>query len=105
MVRVAFAVCLLGMLAFAHAMRGQQDPATGKSTTGAPPEEDVSAAAQEESENAVHNPVASLTSIPLHNNTNSSLGSFNQKQDVLNIQPVIPVNLNRRALPQKVNRQ
>jgi hypothetical protein len=44
---------------------------------------------------AVQNPVASLISVPLQNNTNFSLGSFNRTQDVLNIQPVIPANLSK----------
>ena len=42
---------------------------------------------------AVQNPVADLISVPLQNNTNFGVGSFNRTQDVLNIQPVIPVHL------------
>ena len=96
-VRAAFLVCLCGMLAFAQSLRGQQDPAIGKSTTstvqgGSPPEKDASGAAQEELEKAVQNPVASLITVPLQNNTNFSVGSFDRTQDVLNIQPVIPAN-------------
>jgi hypothetical protein len=44
---------------------------------------------------AAQNPLASLTSVPLQNNTNFSLRSFNQTQDVSNIRPVIPPNLNK----------
>jgi hypothetical protein len=44
-------------------------------------------------EKAVQNPVASLISVPLQNNSNFDVGPYNRIQDVLNIQPVIPVNL------------
>ena len=39
------------------------------------------------------NPVASLISVPVQNNTNFNLGPANRTQDILNIQPVIPVGL------------
>jgi hypothetical protein len=42
---------------------------------------------------AAQNPVADLISIPFQNNTNFNFGPLNGTQNVLNIQPVIPVNL------------
>jgi len=39
------------------------------------------------------NPIASLISLPFQNNTNVNMGPFERNQNVLNIQPVIPVNL------------
>ena len=42
---------------------------------------------------AVQNPVASLISVPLQNNSNFGIGPFDRIQNVLNIQPVIPVRL------------
>jgi hypothetical protein len=45
---------------------------------------------------ATQNPVANLISIPIQNNSNFGIGSFERTQDVLNIQPVIPVKLNER---------
>src|SRR5258708_17288253 len=39
------------------------------------------------------NPVASLTLVPVQNNTNFDAGPFNRTQNVLDIQPVIPVNI------------
>jgi hypothetical protein len=39
---------------------------------------------------ATQNPVASLVSVPLQNNSNFGVGAFNRTQDVFNIQPVIP---------------
>lgn len=40
---------------------------------------------------AVQNPVASLISVPIQNNTNFGIGPFGRIQNVLNIQPVIPL--------------
>jgi hypothetical protein len=42
---------------------------------------------------AAQNPVASLISVPLQNNTNFGIGPFDRTQNVLNIQPVIPVRI------------
>jgi hypothetical protein len=43
---------------------------------------------------AVQNPVANLISLPFQNNTNFNYGPNGHMQNVLNIQPVVPVNLN-----------
>jgi hypothetical protein len=43
----------------------------------------------------IQNPVADLVSIPFQNNTNFGYGQGNKTQNVLNIQPVIPINLNK----------
>jgi hypothetical protein len=40
---------------------------------------------------ATQNPVADLISVPFQNNLNYPIGTFNRYQDVLNVQPVIPV--------------
>src|SRR5207248_2720854 len=42
---------------------------------------------------AVQNPVASLISFPLQNNTNFDLGPNRRIQNVLNLQPVIPLHI------------
>src|SRR5262249_58819569 len=42
---------------------------------------------------ATQNPVANLISVPLQDNTNFGVGPYNGTQNVLNIQPVIPVHL------------
>jgi hypothetical protein len=57
---------------------------------GAAPSE---ASATEALQKAVQNPVASLISVPLQNNANFSYGPFNRTQDVLNLEPVIPIKL------------
>jgi hypothetical protein len=42
---------------------------------------------------ATQNPVASLISVPLQNNSNFSVGPYDRTQNVLNIQPVIPAHI------------
>lgn len=53
-------------------------------------------AAESETELAkkTQNPVADLISIPLQNNMNGGIGPNNRMQNVLNVQPVIPISLN-----------
>ena len=43
---------------------------------------------------ASQNPIANMISVPFQNNTNFNAGPFNRTQDILNIQPVIPMPLN-----------
>src|SRR5262245_10916748 len=56
------------------------------------------------------NPVANLISVPFQNNLNFPIGPFARYQDVLNIQPVIPLkmgqwNLITRSILPVINRQ
>jgi len=44
-------------------------------------------------EKDVQNPVASLTLVPFQNSSNFDAGPFNRTQNLLQIQPVIPVNI------------
>jgi hypothetical protein len=39
------------------------------------------------------NPVAAMISVPFQNNLNYPIGPFNRDQDVMNLQPVIPVGI------------
>jgi hypothetical protein len=54
---------------------------------------------------AAQNPIASLISVPFQNNTSFGIGPENRTQNVLNIQPVVPVSLwtwslvNRMIIP------
>lgn len=44
---------------------------------------------------ATQNPVSSLISVPVQNNSNFGVGPGNRTQDVLNIQPVVPVSFSK----------
>jgi len=44
---------------------------------------------------AAQNPVADMISLPFQNNTNFNVGPYDKTQNVLNVQPVYPVNLNQ----------
>lgn len=46
-------------------------------------------------EKKIQNPVASLISVPFQNNTNFNYGFYERTQNILNIQPVIPVQLSK----------
>lgn len=46
----------------------------------------------EELARAAQNPVASLISVPFQNNTNFNVGPIEETQNILNIQPVIPID-------------
>lgn len=43
---------------------------------------------------AAQNPIAAMISVPFQNNTNFNVGPDDKTQNILNIQPVIPVDLN-----------
>jgi hypothetical protein len=49
----------------------------------------------EELAKLAQNPVANLISVPFQNNTNFNVGPQDGTQNILNIQPVIPVTLNK----------
>jgi hypothetical protein len=51
------------------------------------------AAVAKDLEKAAQNPVAALISVPVQNNSNFAIGPYDRTQDVLNIQPVIPLKL------------
>ena len=59
------------------------DPAAAQQTAAS--EADLAKQAQ--------NPIASLISLPFQNNTTFNMGPNDRNQNVLNIQPVIPINL------------
>jgi hypothetical protein len=42
------------------------------------------------------NPIADLVSLPFQSNTNFDSGPFNRTQEILNIQPVVPMHLNEQ---------
>jgi hypothetical protein len=71
-------------------------PALAQSTTaGTGDKSQPESSGAEALQKAVQNPVASLISVPIQNNTNFNVGPYDRTQDVLNIQPVIPVNVSK----------
>jgi hypothetical protein len=59
---------------------------------GAPAHAELSA---EELAKLAQNPVANLISLPFQNNTNFNTGPLSGTQNILNIQPVIPIEVNK----------
>ena len=53
-----------------------------------------SAEPSEDLQKASQNPIADLVSVPFQSNSNFNTGPFNRTQEVLNIQPVVPMHLN-----------
>lgn len=83
--------CVLAVLLLAVPTMAQDTTTASAQKPSA--EQSASQSADEELQKAVQNPVASLISVPLQNNTAFNLGPYDRTQDVLNIQPVIPINL------------
>ena len=71
-----------------YAQNAPATPAPKTQATTAPAADDADALAK-----ATQNPVASLISVPIQNNSNFGVGPYNRTQDVLNIQPVIPARI------------
>jgi hypothetical protein len=86
--RTLCALLSLSALTASTVCLGQEDK---PSETQAGPE---SATSTEELAKKTQNPVADLISVPIQNNFNFNVGTYNQTQTVINIQPVIPITLN-----------
>lgn len=87
------------MVAYAPGARPQeQDPQAETKPNGqvkaVEPEADTNAGT-EALQKATQNPVASLCSVPLRNNDNFGLNPGYRTQDVLDIQPVIPIGVSK----------
>lgn len=78
------------------AQETQSSPAQKEPTKQAPADQSGSEEEQTKAlAKAVQNPVASLISVPLQNNTNFDIGPNDRTQNILNIQPVIPVRVSK----------
>jgi hypothetical protein len=58
-------------------------------------QQDQQASSTEALQKATQNPVASLISVPLQNNSNFGIGPYERTQNVLNIQPVVPLRVSK----------
>jgi hypothetical protein len=97
-----YLLCIL-TLALAPLARSQDQssaaPQPGASSGKAQPKveepEAATSAATGALQKATQNPVASLISVPVQNNTNFGVNPGYRTQDVLNIQPVIPIGISK----------
>jgi hypothetical protein len=86
------ALLLLGFLEIS--LHSQASPAAHpKDATATTGQKEPTESSTEDLQKATQNPVASLISVPVQNNSNFGIGSFNRVQNVLNIQPVVPLGL------------
>jgi hypothetical protein len=86
-------LALAGFLLSTWSLAGQDTP-IGVPATQIVSEETPAAAANTDAlRKAVQNPIASLISVPVQNNSNFNVGPDNRSQAILNIQPVIPTSI------------
>ena len=87
---------LIVTCALSSAQSGQQENQDAQPDKRAPSDQSPSEEDQAKAlAKAVQNPVASLISVPLQNNTNFDIGPNDRTQNILNIQPVIPVRVSK----------
>jgi len=79
--RKQFMQALVAILLLSAIAAAQQEPAAGDQAG--------------DLQKATQNPVSSLISVPLQNNTNFGVNPGDRNQDVLNIQPVIPIGISK----------
>jgi len=84
---------LVGFLMFAAPMFAQEAPVAVEGTEVATQDTPEAATNSEELRKEAQNPVASLISVPVQNNNNPGINPGGRTQDVLNIQPVIPLRV------------
>jgi hypothetical protein len=90
--REAFALGALTAFLLSSLPLVAQDPPVGPEGTQVATQETPAAAANADAlRKAAQNPVASLISVPVQNNNNFGIDPGYRTQDVLNIQPVIPI--------------
>src|SRR5580704_3778158 len=87
-------VSALVLLLFASPLVAQETPVAPEGTQVATEQTPSAAANADELRKESQNPVASLISVPIQNNNNGGIDPGNRTQNVLNIQPVIPLKVN-----------
>jgi hypothetical protein len=96
LVSIAVAALLAVICALASGQSPPQEKPSAPQDKQAPSDQNASDENQAKAlAKAVQNPVASLISVPLQNNTNFDIGPNNRTQNILNIQPVIPVRVSK----------
>ena len=90
-------ICCLAMLLLAS-MQAQETPSGtngGKQSLVSSKEEEQPSSTADALQKATQNPVANLISVPVQNNSNFGISPDDRTQNVLNIQPVIPMHLTK----------
>ena len=92
----SFLLSLFLLLPCARVSAQQSPPPSGNKTQVSAVDQDPEQANPTDAlQKATQNPVANLISVPLQNNTNFGIGPFERNQNVLDIQPVIPIHLSK----------
>ncbi len=87
---------ILGVLLLFPVAQVAQDTPVGTTGTQVATEQTPAAATNSDAlRKAAQNPIASLISVPVQNNNNFGIGPDGRIQDVLNVQPVIPVRVSQ----------
>src|SRR5271155_5454299 len=95
-VRARLALASLGLfLLLSGPLFAQDAPVGPEGTQGAIEETPAAATNSDALRNAAQNPVASLISVPIQENFNFNNGPADRTQNVLNIQPVIPLSVSK----------
>jgi hypothetical protein len=94
--RIVCAVTGLELLLLLSAPLFAQDTPVGAEGTQVATQQTAASAVNTDAlRNAAQNPVASLISVPIQENFNFNTGPADRTQNVLNIQPVIPISLSK----------
>jgi len=88
-------VMLIAFLVSALPLIAQDTPVTPTGTQVATEQTPAAAENAEALRKAAQNPIASLLSVPVQNNNNFGVDPDDRIQDILNIQPVIPMAVNK----------
>jgi len=87
---------ILRVLLLIPVAQAAQDTPVGTTGTQVSTEQTPAAATNSDAlRKAAQNPIASLISVPVQNNNNFGIGPDGRIQDVLNVQPVIPVRVSQ----------
>jgi hypothetical protein len=83
------------LLLFATPLFAQDAPIGAPGTQVATEETPAAASNADELRKAAQNPIASLISVPFQENFNFGIGPADRTQNILNIQPVIPISVSK----------
>ncbi len=92
---ISLTACALAMLVLATGAVAQSPPPPAPTVSAGGEQAGASNEDATQLAKKLQNPIGDLYSFPFQNNTNFNAGPHNGTQDILNIQPVIPIHINR----------